>query len=120
MSIETVTGDAMNEKMLRNYLNDLVNKFFKILPMRENGETTLRVYMQSLREELLGCGALIVALDHDSLMVSLLSILEYLIDNPDEHRVIFRRQVFNCISIINKLKARYTASETDGENGSLG
>lgn len=119
MSIEIITGVRMSESILRDYLNELINKFFKILPMRENDEQTLPVYMCSLREELIGCEALVVALNGDPLLLSLLSILEFLIDNPTEHTKIFRRQVFNCISIINKLKSRYVFEGTGEQNGSV-
>jgi len=109
MTLHTTAGIGMNSVMLGNYMRNLVNQFFKILPMRENEEESLGTYMESLRAELLGCQGLIVVIDNDPMYMTLLAILQYLIQNQDAHPKIFRREVFKAISICNKLKARYAA-----------
>lgn len=106
MTIDTVTGSTIDVELLNNYLKNLVNLFFKILPMRENEEDSLPVYMRSLQSEIIGCKEIITALNNDHLFLSLISILQYLIDNDCSVKDV-RREVFNAISICNKLKARY-------------
>ena len=108
--IETRIGVPMDNEALSKYLRNLVNLFFKILPIRENGDKTLVTYMQSLQAELLGCSKLVVSLDSDPAFVTLLSILQFLIDNPESEQHVFKREVFKAISICNKLKARYVES----------
>ena len=44
----------MDEMVLSNYLRNLVNLFFKILPIRESEEPSLTSYMVSLQTELIG------------------------------------------------------------------
>lgn len=106
MTTETNADSTVTAELLRNYFKSLVNQFFKILPMRENEEASLQTYMQSLKIELLGYQDLICKYRSDASYLTLLSILQYLIDNPDCGVREVKREVFKCISICNKLKAR--------------
>lgn len=110
MMIQTKVGVPMDATVLNNYFRALINLFFKILPIWESGESSLETYMKSLQAELLGCKELIEAIHSDPLFLSLISILQYLIDNPSLEVSTVKREVFRAISICNKLKARYAAS----------
>lgn len=111
MTIETTTGAQIESSVINNYFRSLVNNFFKILPMREQNEKSLITYMQSLQVELLGCGGLICIIQKDPLYLTLLSILQYMIDTPECSVREVRREVFRAISICNKLKAKFIDSE---------
>lgn len=102
----TITGINIPDKMLDNYLDALINQFFKILPIRESGEPSLKEYMRSLQVEMLGCKSLIEQLHNDHMYLTLLSILQYLIDNDCEIPVV-KREVFKAISICKKLRQKY-------------
>ena len=118
MTIQTTAGVPMDARMLSDYMRSLVNRFFKILPIREDGEDTLETYMRSLQAELLGCKEFVLAIHEDPLFMSLLNILQYLIDNPECSLTVVKREVFRAISICNKLKAKY-AVEVDTETGAV-
>lgn len=107
--IETIVGVSVEPELLQNYFRALVNRFFKILPIREQNEESLVVYMTSLQSELLGCREFICVIKNDPEYLTLLSILQYLIDNPSISVRETKREVFRAISICNKLKAKYTA-----------
>ena len=107
MSVKTSVGVDMDTELLNNYLKNLVNRFFKILPIRESGEESLPVYMESLKVELLGCQGLVEGLNTDASYMTLLAILQYLIDNPECSIREVRREVFKSISICNKLHDKY-------------
>ncbi len=109
--IQTTAGVPMSAAVLDNYLRSLINLFFKILPLKESGERSLETYMKSLQAELLGCNALVEAIHDDSMFLSLASILQYLIDNPDCDVVFVRREVFRAISICNKLRGKYAVPQ---------
>lgn len=111
MMIQTTAGVPMDAKVLSNYLHALINLFFKILPIWESGESSLNTYMRSLQAELLGCRELIDAIHADPMFLSLISILQYLIDNPSCEITTVKREVFKAISICNKLKAKYAVPE---------
>lgn len=105
--IDTVVGIPITDELIHNYFKSLVNSFFKILPIRESGETTLPVYIQSLQAELLGCKELICELNNNSNFLTLVAILQYLHDNPDCPVQDVKRDVFRAIAICNKLKTQY-------------
>lgn len=110
MMFETSSGMEIRSDAVINYLGSLVNKFFKILPMREESEPSLQEYIMSFQRELTGFGNLVSDIRDDELFVSILSILQYLSDNAcNESTVIsdIRREVFHAISICNKLKSKY-------------
>lgn len=109
--IQTSVGIQMDAAVLENYFRSLINLFFKILPLKESKERSLETYMRSLQSELLGCKALVVAIHKDSLFLSLISILQYLIDHPEREVVFVRREVFRAISICNKLIERYAVTQ---------
>lgn len=102
----TVTGYEVSSVMLSNYLSNLVNQFFKILPIRESEEPSLKEYMCSLQLELLGCKELIIELKNDSMYLSLIAILQYLIDEDCDIPTV-KREVFKAISICKKLSKKY-------------
>lgn len=109
MMVETTAGMPIEAEVLHNYFRNLVNHFFKILPIREQNEESLTTYMQSLQAELLGCKGLVSAIQNDASYLTLLSILQYLIDNPECTVREVKCEVFRAISICNKLKAQYAS-----------
>lgn len=109
--MSAANDSAISQRLLYNYFKNLVNSFFKILPIKEEKPETLPIYMESLQMELIGCKHLVVGMGDEPAFLSLLSILQYLIDYPEcgQHEV--RREVFRAISLCNKLKAIYLAEE---------
>lgn len=105
--IPTTNGATISKQLLCNYFDSLVNCFFKILPIRESEEKSLVVYIQSLQSELLGCKELITTLDDDARFLTLLSILQFLIDTPSCPVRTVKREVFKAIRICNGLKSQY-------------
>lgn len=112
MMMSTTVGVPMDAALLNNYFHNLINLFFKILPLWEGGEKSLSTYMKSLQSELLGCNSFVEAIHNDPMLLSLVSILQYLIDTPDCEVSSVKREVFRAISICNKLKARYVTQPT--------
>jgi len=108
MSEELNLVGALNAETVSNYLKQLVNQFFKILPLREANDSSLGVYMESLQRELYGCASLLQFIGNDAQFLSLLAKLQWMIDHPDYRYHDFRREVFSAISICNKLRARYS------------
>ena len=96
---------------LQNYMRSLVDRLFKILPLWEDGEETLPTYLDSLRLELLGFRSMMFALHHDQDYVTLIAIIQYLIDRPETSVRTVKREVFRAISICNKLSFKYGTKE---------
>lgn len=106
----TSQGIELDQGTVVRYMGGLVNRFFKILPIKEEGEPTLKQYMQSLQREMLGCQSLIVLLKDDDRYMSLLSILQYLIDN-DTNIKTTKTEVFRAINILRQLQTKYGGKE---------
>lgn len=115
MMIETTNGAMLTGRMVGNYFHNLVDLFFKILPLRESEEATLQSYMKNLQAELMGCEQLLAAAHDDAAFMSLLSILQYLIDHPDAPIERVKSNVFKSISLCNKLAARYGDEDGTGK-----
>lgn len=107
----TITGVDISDELLSNYLSGLIDQFFKILPMRETGEPSLKEFMRSLQLELLGCKGLIEYLSNDSMFLSLIAILQYMIDEDCEVPIV-KREVFKAISICKKLRKKYCGNRS--------
>lgn len=100
------SGHDVPNEMVEKYLNGLVNQFFKILPIKESGEPSLNEFMRSFQVELLGFKQLMTKIGNDSMYLTLLSILQFLIDNDCDTHIV-KREVFKAISICKKLQKKY-------------
>ena len=97
------------DELAGNYFAELVNAYFKILPIRENKENTLPVYLDSLQLEMLGCQNLIPVLQTEPSFLELLAILQALIDRPELDVKTVKREVFKAIRICKRLADQYGA-----------
>lgn len=108
--MKTMVGADIPGKLLGNYLSWLINQFFKILPIKESGEPSLKEYMRSLQLELIGCKGLIEKLSYDPMFLSLIAILQYMITEDCDVPTV-KREVFKSISICKKLRKQYCDEE---------
>lgn len=100
-------------EMVSQYLESLVGRFYKILPLKEDGEPSLVKYMESLQREMLGCTWIFPEIKYDELFLSLISTLQYLI-NIDCEVEIVKCEVFKAIGICKKLNKKYCSREVSG------
>jgi hypothetical protein len=111
MTFETSVGAEMEGGLLCAYFRRLVDLIFKILPMREDGDETLPVYVRSLQIDLAGLYAFVPQLQEEPTYLSLLSIMQYFCDNPDAPVSEIRREVFKAINICKRLCAEFRSDE---------
>ena len=110
--MKTKYNIEVSNAMFINKLNVLVNQFYKILPIKESGEPSITQYLNGLLREMLGLKSLIQALDNDAMYMSLLSILQYLIDNDCDVATV-KSDVFKSINILKKMISRFE-KKTEG------
>lgn len=91
------------ENLYENYMNNLVNRIFKILPLKEENSDTIEVYITNLLYELTGNKELITVLQNDSQYETILANLQILISDNENYRSI----VLGTIPIVNQLKNKY-------------
>ncbi len=105
--LESYPFSGVTSENLEKYFGNLVNKIFKILPILENNQSSVKKYLEGLHIELEGCQDLIYVLHDDPLFISLLGTLTWITNNVDSDEYEFktvRREVFNAITIAKNLK----------------
>ena len=101
-----VNYSALPNESMVNYYEFLINKVFKALPMKEEGNPDLIKYLDSLKREIIGNMALVNNLKFDGYFITLLNKIQFLI-NEDYTNAVCRKTVFECIDLVNKLKSEY-------------
>lgn len=89
-----------------NYFEFLINKTYKILPLKEEKSETLKSYLESLLRELLGNRELVSVLVDEPRFITVLNTMQYLIS--EEYTIkVCKREVFKCISILEEINSKY-------------
>lgn len=94
-----------NNARLIIYLNTSVNSVFKILPLYEEENVGVEVYIKSLLFELYGLDT-VIEIVYSYEYLSLLSTLESVkaeVSKIDCEKSTIKREVFKCINIIKNL-----------------
>jgi hypothetical protein len=102
-----VKYEMLDNKCFINYLDFLIGQLYKSLCLKEEQSDTLCDYLDSLKNELIGSKELIVFLKSDARFISMLSKIQYLICEPEVSHKVFKKEIFSCISIVDKLKNKY-------------
>ena len=97
----------MTELVLRlqyNYLCKLIDRIYKIIPLKEENVETVESYIENIIDEIMGNSELIKSIDCDARIMIITSTL-YSVIGANEHDV-YKRSVFKCIRYIEQLKDR--------------
>lgn len=116
MNVATKHG-YVTQDLFESYLDSLVGRFYKIMPMKEDNDPTLNSYLKSFNRELCGSKSLILALDNNPYFIQLIGTVQYFIDN-DINKETCATEVKKCISISKKLKKKLI-EKGGGVNGYL-
>lgn len=102
-----------NNEKLSIYLNAVVNSVFKILPLYEEQNVGIKIYIESLLFELYGLEEA-VKIENSYEYISLLSTLESVkkeITKEDSKKATIKREVFKCINVIKNMVGRLEEGE---------
>lgn len=89
-----------------NYFNFLINKTYKILPLKEEKSSTLTSYLESYLRELIGNKELVSVLVHEPKFITILNTLEFLISEEYSIKTC-KKEVFKCIRILEEINTKY-------------
>lgn len=106
-----VNCGAIPDALYANYLDFLIGQLYKSLCLKEDGNNTLISFLESLKRELIGNKDLIGHLKYDARFASLINKVQYLISENDVSHKVFKKEIFSCISIVNKLQNQYCEKE---------
>lgn len=103
--IEVKYGLLPNETFCR-YFEFLINKTYKILPLKEENSETLKAYLESYLRELIGNKELVEILVNEPRFVTVLNTMQFLIS--EEYTVeVCKQEVFKCIHILKQINNKY-------------
>jgi len=103
--IEVKYGLISNESFCR-YFEFLINKTYKILPMKEENCKTLKSYLESYLRELIGNKELVTLLVNEPQFITVLNTIQYLIS--EEYSVeVCKKEVFKCIHLLENINKKY-------------
>lgn len=101
--METKYGQLPDE-LLISYVNGMIPKVYKMMPMKEKETDSLHSYMESTLSEFIGQKKLVYKLKDNEEFLSILGTLEGLLDQDDFKK--FRSDIFKTIKLIEKLKIK--------------
>lgn len=100
--METKYGNLPDE-MLLAYVNGMISKSYKMLPMKQDGVESLPKYIDSTLRELIGQHELVFELKDSSEFLSIIGVMESLLNQDDFSK--FRSDIFKIINLIERLKS---------------
>lgn len=96
-------------KLCQNYFSILVNKIYKVLPLKEEHSPTVCKYIESLLNEMTGSSKVISAIRNDGQYMAIIGTLEGLCKCDDV--IVCKREVFKCIRTVEELNLKYFGGE---------
>lgn len=98
-----------------DYFNSLVDRIYKILPLFEEKNEGLFVYVQSLIYELNGLYWVVDSIRSNGDYLTLLSTLESISDDvmiqEEGSHAVVKREVFKCLEVVKKIKTTSESGE---------
>lgn len=88
------------------YFEFLINKTYKILPLKEENSSTLISYLESYQRELIGNKELLYVLVDEPRFISVLNTIQFLI-SENYSTEICKKEVFKCIKILQAINKKY-------------
>lgn len=103
--IEVKYGLLPKENFCR-YFEFLINKTYKILPLKEEKSDTLKSYLESYQRELIGNMDLVPILVDEPKFITVLNTMQFLISEEYSDKIC-KREVFKCIRILEEINEKY-------------
>lgn len=88
------------------YFEFLINKTYKILPLKEENSETLNAYLESYLRELIGNKDLVSVLVNEPKFITVLNTIQFLISEDYDNKVC-KKEVFKCIRILEEINEKY-------------
>lgn len=95
------------------YLESLVNNVFKVLPLYEEENVGVSIYIDSLLFEVYGLDK-VVPIESSYEYLTILSTIESIkseMEKEDSSKKVIRREVFKCINIIKNMSSKIEVGE---------
>lgn len=84
------------------FLNNMVGKIFKILPLKEENNLGFNDYVDSILVQLVGATKTFEELENNQDFLTVINIIQYINNNKCSNKQC-KREVFKCLDIIQKM-----------------
>ena len=84
------------------FLNNMVGKIFKILPLKEENNLGFNDYVDSILVQLVGATKTFEELENNQDFLTVINIIQYINNNECSNKQC-KREVFKCLDIIQKM-----------------
>lgn len=91
------------DEMLFDYMDKMINKVWKMLPMREENVPTLAFYIESILREFVSQKELVDCFKKNGSYIEILGIIEGLLTQEDY--LTYRSDVLRAVNSIKRLKS---------------
>jgi hypothetical protein len=108
--MNTKYGQLPNE-MLVAYVDGMIAKVYKMLPMKQSKFNSLPTYMESTLREFIGQKELVFELKDNEEFLTIIGILESLLVQDDFKK--FRSDIFKILNLIERIKNKLGGDETE-------
>lgn len=99
--MNTKYGNLPDESLVV-YVNSMISKVYRMLPMKEENVSTIDTYISSTLREFIGQKELIDKFKDDKNLFAILGVLEHLLQEDDISN--FKSDIFKVINLIEKMK----------------
>ena len=94
--------NTIPSEAIKSYLKTLIDKVYKVLPMKEENSETLHCYLTGLTHELVGAYQLHFELVDEPRFLNVVNIVKYLESNEYDIATC-KREVFKAIRLIQNI-----------------
>jgi len=84
------------------FLNNITNKIFKILPLKEENNVGFEDYVDSVLIQLVGAKSVFLELENNQNYITIINIVSYIKNNSCSNKQC-KREIFKCLNIIKKM-----------------
>jgi len=109
--IDVKYGTIPKENFCR-YFEFLIDKTYKILPLKEENSDTLKAYLESYLRELIGNKELVKLLVDEHSFITVLNTMQFFISSTYSQKEC-KKEVFKCINILEKINEKYFKERND-------
>lgn len=100
--LDLIYGFSVDIDIVRNNIKKLINRVYKLLPMREEGKDWEKP-LESIIQEL--CGMSKIIKGHDDLFFVTLCKMKGLLElKREEDMFLYRRIIFECLNLLSSLE----------------
>ena len=100
----------ISQEIIQKDLRRIINQVYKLLPLREEGENWQKL-LQTIIQQLIGLQRLFLDYQEESFLILLCKLEGLNILVQEEQFPLYRRIIFECLSLLSEMKQNVCTKE---------